>query len=84
MLFIIHNVLRGLLNGLQELSVDRGPCEGKLLEDQPSKENIEHLDNVTYRVDPKVLDAQSFASLLKVIDQEVVDELRKEADAAVE
>ena len=84
MLFIIRCFLGRLLNGLQEVSVDRGPREGKLLEDEPSEEDIEHLDNVANRVDPKILDAQSLTSLLEVIDEEIVDELGEQADAAVE
>lgn len=56
MLFIIR-FLRRLLNGLQELSVDCRSCEGKFLEDEPSKQDIEHLNNIANRVDPKILDA---------------------------
>lgn len=84
MLFIICGFLGRLLNGLQELSVDRRSCEGKLLEDEPSKQDIEHLNNIANRVDPKILDTQSLASLLEVINEKVVHELRQEADAAVE
>lgn len=57
MLLIIRGFLGRLLNGLQELSVDCRSCEGKLLEDEPSKQDIEHLNNIANRVNPKILDA---------------------------
>ena len=55
MLLIIGGLFGCLLDGLEELPIDGGPCEGELLEDEPPEEDIEHLNNVANRVYPKIL-----------------------------
>jgi hypothetical protein len=56
-------------------TINRCACVRELLEDQPAEEQTKHFNHVRQGVYPQIFYPETFTPLLKIVNEEVVDEL---------